>query len=265
MPELSQIIADLTAEHDDLDRVVDPLDETRWDEQTPAEGWSIRDQITHLTFFDEQAVLAVTDPEAFARGLEEAAEDPLNFTDRPLEAARRQPVSEVLDHWRTARAAEIEAFAALDPAARIPWYGPPMSSKSFVTARLMETWAHGQDIVDTLDIDRAPTERIRHIAHLGVLSRPYTYQVRGLEMPDYPISVELTGPNGDAWAWGAPGGDRITGPALDFCLVAVRRRHVDDTSLQVTGEVARHWMEIAQAYAGPPGAGRRPGEFQPLP
>ena len=263
MPELSDIVADLTTEHDELDRVMAPLDDDGWDEPTPAEGWSIRDQITHLRFFDEQALLAVTDPDGFAQGLEAAAEDPLSFTDRPLEAARRQPIADVLAHWRSARAAMLDAFGGLDPAARIPWYGPPMSSKSFVTARLMETWAHGQDIVDTLGIDRTPTERIRHIAHLGVLSRPYTYQVRGMEMPDHPVAVELTGPNGDTWEWGQPGGDRVAGPALDFCLVVVRRRHVDDTALQVTGEIARQWMEIAQAYAGPPGSGRSPGEFAP--
>lgn len=267
MPELTEIVADLTTEHQELDALVAPLDDAMWDEPTPAEGWSIRDQITHLRFFDEQAVLAVTDPDGFARGLEEAAEDPLAFTDRPLEAARRQPTTEVLEHWRSARAAMLDAFGGLDPAARVPWYGPPMSAKSFVTARLMETWAHGQDVVDALGARREPTERLRHIAHLGLLSRPYTYQVRGLELPADPVRVELEAPSGDTWAWGEPGADRITGPAIDFCLVVVRRRHVDDTHLQVEGGVARQWMEIAQAYAGPPGSGRQPGTFtaDPLP
>ena len=261
MPELAEIVTDLTAEHHELDALVAPLDDATWDEQTPAEGWSIRDQITHLTFFDEQAVLAVTDPDGFARGLEEAAEDPLAFTDRPLAEARLQPTSEVLEHWRSARAAMIAAFTDMDPQARIPWYGPPMSARSFVTARLMETWAHGQDIADTLSTDRRATDRLRHIAHLGVLSRPYTYQIRGLDLPAHPVHVTLEAPSGAEWTWGETGGDSISGSALDFCLVVVRRRHVDDTSLQVDGAVAREWMEIAQAFAGPPGRGRRPGQF----
>lgn len=41
-----------------------------------------------------------------------------------------------------------------------------MSAVSSVTARLMETWAHGQDIADVLGVDRQPTARLRHIAHL---------------------------------------------------------------------------------------------------
>jgi uncharacterized protein (TIGR03084 family) len=203
----------------------------------------------------------VTDPAAFASGLEEAAEDPLAFTDRPLEEARSLPPSEVLGRWRAARADMLKAFDELDPAARIPWYGPPMSARSFVTARLMETWAHGQDVGDALGLTREPTHRLRHIAHLGVLPRPYTYQVRGLQMPDDPIFVELDGPDGEVWTWGEPADNSVRGPALDLCLVVVRRRHVDDTRLVVQGDAARQWMEIAQAYAGPPGAGRQPGQF----
>jgi uncharacterized protein (TIGR03084 family) len=261
MAELVEIIEDLRAEHDALDSVVAGLKAEQWDQPTPAEGWSIRDQITHLTFFDHQAHLAVADPEEFAAALASAAGDPLAFTDRPLAEARLQETGEVLGRWRAGRARMLETFAGLAPDTRIPWYGPPMSARSFVTARLMETWAHGQDIVDALGVPREATTRLRHVAHLGVLSRPFAYQVRGLTVPDEPVRVELHAPDGDVWTWGEPGDQSVRGPALDFCLVVVQRRHVDDTRLEVEGEAARRWMEIAQAYAGPPGTGRRPGQF----
>jgi uncharacterized protein (TIGR03084 family) len=261
MAELAEIIEDLRAEHDALDSLVAGLKAEEWDKPTPAEGWSIRDQVTHLTFFDHQAHLAVTDPDGFAEALASAAEDPLAFTDRPLAEARTQETGEVLGRWRAARARMLEAFASLDPDARIPWYGPAMSARSFVTARLMETWAHGQDIVDALERKREATKRLRHVAHIGVLARPFAYQVHGLTLPDEPVYVELQAPDGDVWTWGVPGGQSVRGPALDFCLVVVQRRHVDDTRLEVVGDSARQWMEIAQAYAGPPGTGRRPGQF----
>ena len=55
--------------------------------------------------------------------------------------------------------------------------------------------------------------------------------------------------------------NRIVGSARDFCRVVTQRRHVADTDLQVTGPAAAEWMRLAQAFAGPPGPGRRPGQF----
>ncbi len=67
-------------------------------------------------------------------------------------------------------------------------------------------------------------------------------------------------PGGGTWTWGPDGArDMVTGPALDFCLAVTQRRHVDDTTLRITGPVAAEWMGIAQAFAGPPGPGRAPG------
>jgi uncharacterized protein (TIGR03084 family) len=59
-------------------------------------------------------------------------------------------------------------FAAADPFARVPWVGPDMSVRSAITARLMETWAHGQAAYDLLGVVRRNTDRIRNIAVLGV-------------------------------------------------------------------------------------------------
>ena len=64
------------------------------------------------------------------------------------------------------------------------------------------------------------------------------------------------------WTWGPEdAADRVTGPAIDFCLLVTQRRHRDDVRLVADGPAADEWLGIAQAFAGPPGPGRRPGEF----
>ncbi|ETW94154.1 MAG: hypothetical protein ETSY1_36135 [Candidatus Entotheonella factor] len=156
----------------------------------------------------------------------------------------------------------LDMFLKLDAKTRIPWFGPPMSAVSFATARLMETWAHGQDVVDALDVDRPGTERLRHVAHIGVLARPFSYQVHNKTVPDAAIRVELVSPAGAFWSWGddeTP--NRVYGDALDFCLVVTQRRHLADTDLRIEGAAAEEWMTIAQTFAGPAGSGRQPGQF----
>ncbi|MEA2487625.1 MAG: hypothetical protein QOF16_1279 [Actinomycetota bacterium] len=261
MPEIAAIVCDLGAELSELDEVVAGLADGDWDLPTPAEGWSIRDQIAHLAFFDEQATRAVEEPDAFAVALQEIAADVDGFMNDPLVRARAMAPADVLDWWRAARAAEVAAFDSLDGTDRIPWFGPPMSAASFVSARIMETWAHGQDIWDALGRDRAATSRLKHICHLGVRARPNSYSARGLTVPEDSVAVVLRGPDGDEWMWNEGAEQSITGDALDFCLVVTQRRHLADTALVSGGRAAREWLEIAQAFAGPPGSGRKPGQF----
>jgi uncharacterized protein (TIGR03083 family) len=189
---------------------------------------------------------------------------------------------ELLDWWGAAHRAMVGAFATADPSVRVPWFGPPMGVLSFISARLMETWAHGQDVCDALGVDRLPTARLHHIAHLGVRARPFSYIVRGKDVPEGRIDVVVTGPDGDDWRWeigtagngngagdgasdkgeSSHGGDDVAtvrGSALDFCLAVTQRRNVADTDLVVTGPLAVEWMSIAQAFAGPPGPGRPAG------
>jgi uncharacterized protein (TIGR03084 family) len=136
-----------------------------------------------------------------------------------------------------------------------------MGARSFITARLMETWAHGQDVVDGLGAHRTPTGRLQHVAHIGVRARPFSYAINGKPMPDVPVYVSLEAPDGSQWEFGDPAPDAVTGTALDFCLAVTQRRHLDDTALKVKGPAATEWMSIAQAFAGAPGGGRRPGQF----
>ena len=256
---MERICDDLRDEHADLDAIVARLDEAEWGRLTPAEGWTVRDQVSHLWFFDQRAVMALTDPEAFAADMERLLAG--GGTDLSVEPGRSMSGTELLDQWRGDREALLELARGVDPSSRVPWYGPAMGARSFITARLMETWAHGQDVADALEVRRTPTARLQHVAHIGVRARPFSYAIRQKALPEAPVYVALDAPDGSLWEFGEPTVDSVRGDALDFCLVVTQRRHLADTGLVVAGPGATEWMSIAQAFAGAPGAGRRPGQF----
>ena len=253
---MEQLCNDLAMEQQELDAVVANLDEAGWQTMTPAEGWDIKEQIRHLAYFEDRARLAASDPEVFKQWLEEMRQDPDKMLKHMETTGKDLTAGETLKWWRQERSALLEVLVRMDRKKRLSWYGPAMSAMSFATARLMETWAHGQYIVDALGVVRQPSDRLRHIAHLGVSTFGWSFINRKMEVPDTPVRIELTGPSGDIWSWGPEDAkDRVKGPAEDFCLVVVQRRHVADTELIINGETARQWMSIAQAYAGPPAEG----------
>ncbi|MFD7894068.1 TIGR03084 family metal-binding protein [Streptomyces sp. NPDC059743] len=255
------LLGDLRAESEELDALVAPLDSEGWALATPSPGWSIAHQIAHLIWTDRAALLAVTDPEAFAEESEKARAARDSFVDEGAAAGASLPPAELLARWRDGRVRLGNALHAAPPGARFPWYGPPMSAASLATARLMETWAHGQDVADALGARREPTARLRHVAWIGVRARDYAYLVREERPPAEPFRVELTGPGGELWTYGPEGAaQRVTGPALDFCLLATQRAHRADLAVRAEGADADHWLDIAQAFAGPAGAGRAPKE-----
>ena len=266
---LADLLADLIDEQHSLDDIVAGLSDGQWDLPTPSPRWTVTDQIGHLWYFDRSATLAITDPEAFAAQVRQLVEASQTSTtagdDFTLGEFRRLDPAQRLKAWRGGRSQLAAAVATLGERDRVNWYGPSMGAKSFVTARLMETWAHGTDVCDTVGAVREPSARLRHVAQLGCITRAWTYINRGQAAPDTDVRVELTAPSGEVWTWGddAAAANKVTGAALDFCLVVTQRRHLEDTALQVTGEHASDWMSKAQAFAGPPtrgpGAGR-PGQ-----
>ena len=179
-------------------------------------------------------------------------------------AHRDRSGAEVLAWFDDARSRLLTAFRGLDPSLRVPWYGPPMSAASALTARIMETWAHGQDVADTLGVEREPTARLRHVAHIGIGARAYSYVVNGREVPTTPIRVELAAPDGATWTWGPEdAADRVVGPALDFCLVVTQRRHLGDTALEVSGPGRDRVDELRPGLRGP-GGPRAGGVMRPV-
>lgn len=262
MADLEALLDDFTNECADLEALVAPLPAADWKRDTPAAGWTIAHQIGHLTWTDEVATLAATDADGFTALLTEAAPKALTYVDEAAEEASRTPVPSLLERWRHGRAALVTALRAAPPGVKLPWFGPPMGPASMITARLMETWAHGQDVADTLGVRREPTARLRSIAHIGVRTRNFAYSVRGLAAPAEEFRVELLAPDGEIWNWGPEdAAQRVTGQAVDFCLLVTQRRHRDDLALETVGPDAAHWLRIAQAFAGPAGEGRAAGEF----
>jgi len=259
---MAALAADLAAESAVTRALVAGLDETGWHLATPAAGWDIADQITHLAYFDEVTVQSAVAPEDFLAALADYEAAGGVFPDDIAARFRDLDSAELLAWFDTARAQLIDTFSGLDPALRLPWFGPAMSAASSLTARIMETWAHTQDIADALGVSREPTGRLRHVAHIGIGARAYSFAVRGKPAPSVPVRVELVPPsasNQATWTWGPEGaGDRITGQALDFCLLVTQRRHRDDVELTIEGQAAQEWMAIAQAFAGAAGTGRPP-------
>lgn len=251
------IVADLRAESDDLDALVAPLPADRWADPTPAPGWSIAHQVGHLLWTDRVALTSVTDEAGFADALKAAAADPTGFVDAGAEELAALPPAELLADWRATRGRLHEELLLVPVGRKLPWFGPPMSAASMATARLMETWAHGLDVADALGVKRAATDRLRSIAHLGVRTRDYAFSVNNLPAPAEPFLVELRGPGGDTWTWGpVDATQRVTGSAEDFCFLVTQRRPLSALDITADGPDAQRWLEIAQAFAGPPGVGR---------
>ena len=259
---MKDICRDLAEEHAVLDAIVADISEDAWETPTPAEGWSVRDEIAHLAYFDDRANIAAIDQDTFNKHMQEVVKDIESFIGTDIRKGRGMSIPELLEWWRRERSALVKALEPLAPKFRIPWYGPPMSAKSHATARLMETWAHGQDIVDALGAHRPPTDRLRHVAHLGFTTFGWSYSNHQKEVPDKPVRLELISPSGELWTWGPEEAENIVrGPVEDFCLVVIQRRHVDDTDIMTEGDVAREWMLIAQCFAGPGTIGPKPGTF----
>ncbi|WP_049576727.1 TIGR03084 family metal-binding protein [Nocardiopsis sp. SBT366] len=262
MVDTAALVEDLRAEQEELAALLRGTDPADWARPTPSPGWSITDQVAHLAFFDESALTAVTDPERFAAMLEAAMADPEGYVDTAAAPLAALAPDALLGRWCAASEALRSALLDAPAGTRVPWFGPPMSVPSKATARLMETWAHGQDVVDALGTTREPTGRLRHIVHLALRTRSFSYLARGLPAPETPVRVELTAPGSGLWTMGPEGAEEVVrGDAEEFCLVLTRRRHPADTSLTAEGSAAREWLEVGQTYAGGPGQGRRPGQF----
>lgn len=254
---------DLRAEYRELADLCRTLTPAQWRLRSEFYGWTPWDEIAHLCFFDATGLLAATDADAFAR--DTAALNAVLATGAEISAIAREKYGHLdgaalLAHWEPLSAQLVDALAVLEPKSRLPWYGPMMSARSFATARLMETWAHGQDVWDVVGRRRPPSVRLKHIAHIGVTTFGWSFVNRRLPVPAVVPWVELDAPDGSRWTWGDPAStESVRGPAADFCLLVTQRRNPADTALRCTDGSARQWLAIAQCFAGPPADAPAPG------
>lgn len=260
---LDGLLADLAAETDALRAVVADLDSRTpggWATPTPAPGWTVAHQVAHLAWTDRAATLAATDADGWAALVREAQEDPDGFVDRGAEELASRPTADLLATWDDSRASLAAALRAVPAGQKMPWFGPPMSAASMATARFMETWAHALDVREGLGVPVEPTDRVRHVCHLGVRTRDFAYATHGLTPPPASFHVELVSPSGERWTWGPDDAtDQVRGSAWDLARLVTQRVHRDDTDLVATGDEAARWLGIAQCFAGPPGEGRASG------
>jgi len=261
---MQPICKDLKNEYDELESVVAGLDEKSWNLETPFYNWTIRDEISHLAYYDTAALQSLKSREEFMAGFEAllgSMKPGDDLFDEINARWRAMATADLLAAWRTPREEILARLEKMDARDRLAWYGPDMSARSFATARIMEVWAHGQDIFDALGIHRPPTSRLKHIAHMGVATCSWSFINRQMEPPEAEIRVELAGPAGETWTWGPEdASDAITGDAQGFCLVTTQRRNIADTGLTVSGRTAQQWMAIAQTFAGPAAEPPAPGE-----
>lgn len=247
---------DFRAESRALAAILEELPEAEFHRATQFKDWTIDHVLGHLHLFNAAAEASLKGEGAFTSFIAPVLQD--------MQAGRTILECQfpwldglsgraLLAAWQEGAERCADAFAAADPKVRLKWIGPDMSALSSITARQMETWAHGQEVFDLLGHERQEQDRIRNIAHLGVATYGWSFRNRGLDVPEPAPFVQLTGPSGALWEWNAPqDANYIKGSAVEFAQVVTQVRNIQDTRLQAVGAAAEHWMRIAQCFAGPP-------------
>ena len=260
---MREILSDLVAEQQQLDQFLQGISERDWKKPTPAVGWSIQDQVSHLAATESFGAEVLEEGAARfdAEGINELDE----WNEKMVALGRGRRYQEVIEWWRFGRADVVDALSRMDATDRVPWVYGDMSAKSFATMRLMETWAHGLDIKaailgritpleeepddEEIDDPLADTPRLRHVAWLGHRTLPFAFEQAGEPFPPQGIRVELMGPKYAGWVYGPDDSDQvIRGMAGDWCRVAVRRQDAAETSLTAEGEYAETALRVAKAY-----------------
>jgi len=262
MPQPHEVIANLVASGEEVDRMVAGLDAGQWTLPTPSPGWTIAHQIAHLTAVFHLAGTAATDPSGFQALTARLSDDFDANVAAAMAPYLANPPEVLLERWRSQRATAEQALAKVPDGELVPWLVRPLPAPVLAAAGMMELFGHGQDIADALRIRREPTDRLRHLVEFGVRTWDFGYLARGRTAPEVEFRFMLTAPSGAIWEYGPePAEQVITGPAVDFCLLVTRRRHRADLALTATGAEADQWLDLAQAYRGPAGPGRTPGQF----
>lgn len=256
---------DFRDESEALYSLIEPLGEADYVRVTLFRDWTVNDVMQHLHFFNYVADLTLTDEEAFKRVYGELSElrdksgSLIDATDKMLDGLKGTALR---DAWRAYYMEMSDRFYAADPKQRLLWVGPSMSARSSISARLMETWSHAQEIYDLLGVKRENRDLIKSIAVMGMNTFGWTFINRKEEVPEPVPHVRLTAPSGDIWEWNPENtADLVEGDASEFCQVVTQTRNIADTNLKVSGEIATRWMSVAQCFAGParnpPAAGTR--------
>jgi uncharacterized protein (TIGR03084 family) len=169
---------DFRDESDALFALLEPLEDRGWARKTQFKEWTINDIVAHLHIGNYLADLSLKDADAFTEFMRElaAASKPgarrLDSTHEWLDGIRDR---DLLYRWRDFYRTMADRFAVAEPKKRVKWVGTDMSVLSSITARLMETWAHGQAIYDLMGQERNAADRIKNVAVIGINTFGWTF------------------------------------------------------------------------------------------
>ncbi len=248
MSVMSEAVALLAEEQAELEKVLQGRSDEEWLTPTPAVGWDVRDQVSHLADTEEIAYDTSTGGPRQLNAEALSFTSPDAFTESGCDKGRKMKGPEVLEWWVRGAARTRGTLAHKDPKERIPW-GLGMAARSFVSARLMETWAHGLDVRAALGEPPNITPRLRDVAWLIFRALPYGFSHAKREMPIGTLRMELDF-NGERWDFGPDQADSlITGDAGEFCRVGVQRMKLADaTTLKAEGNLAEQALQVARAF-----------------
>ena len=256
---MKEVISAIRKEVIMLNELAKSMNSEQWQSATKFKAWTPEIIISHLYYFDLMTVYSLNKPEKFD---EEAKfllstyvkiKQSLPRAQKVLERLKTSNYQELMTAWLVGNNLMCEIFEKTDPKERCRWFGPDMGARMFMTARYMETWSHSQAIYDLINFQRDYSDDIKNIVNIGVKTFEWTYINRQLEVPKSKPYIQLTSPSGKKWEWNDHTSDNsVVGLASDFCHVVTQNRNIVDTDLEVQGEIAEHWMSIAQCFAGDP-------------
>lgn len=248
---MQKIVEALGAQQAELDGLLAGLDADGWAAPTRCPGWTVADVVLHLAQTDELGTASAQGRLAEVAGhwIDPAQGTVDDAAEIAVGAERGLAPVDLLARWRAAVAAECAALLACSAAARCNWVVGDLSARTLATTRLAECWIHTGDVAAALGVDLAPTDRLWHIARLAWVTLPYAFSRAGLEPPGS-LLISLDSPSGRTWSFGEDyGATKLTGPAVDFCLLAARRLDPTQARLSAEGPDADAVLAHVRTYA----------------
>jgi uncharacterized protein (TIGR03084 family) len=251
------ILTALAEQVEELDALVRDLDEDGLALPSRCAGWSISDVLLHVAQTNEMTAASAegrfTD-EAAAFGNRVGAAPPGATIDdlagMAVATERGQSGKEVYDRWRASSAAQAAALGACEAGTRLPWVAGDLAAITLATTRLAETGIHTGDVAGGLGREVVAAERLWPIARLAWRTLPYAFARAGKTMAG-PVALRLAAPGGETWEFepDTPPATTVSGPALDFCLVAARRVAPAETALAAAGPDGDAVLDLVRTFA----------------
>ena len=234
--------------------ILENLKEQDYEMPTQFKGWTFNNVIGHLHVWNYAADISLKDGDEWKNFANSAMQalgsgSSMNEFEQTITKGIKGP--ELLSMWKEYYIDMTERFAVADPKKRVKWMGPDMSVRSSISARHMETWAHAQELYDSLGLDRINEDRIKNIVIIGNNTFKWCFTVHKKTLPSIKPYLKLMSPSGAIWEYNEPSEEhKIEGLAEEFCQVVTQVRNIKDVNLKLTGSIADEWMSVAQCFAG---------------